>query len=42
MQDWKHGTISICGKTGGKRLFDMNTRKPLDEEYEDSEDSSDE
>ena len=42
IQDWRHGTISLCGKTGGKRLFDMSSKKPLDEEYEDGGDSSDE
>ena len=21
IQDWRHGTITLCGKTGGKRLF---------------------
>ena len=42
IQDWKHGTISLCGKTGGKRLFDTSSKKPLDEEFEDGADSSDE
>ena len=42
IEDWRHGTITLCRKTGGKRLFDMSSRKPLDEEYEDGGDSSDE
>ncbi|MCO5548055.1 hypothetical protein L7F22_001511 [Adiantum nelumboides] len=42
VQDWKQGTISLCGKTGGKKLFDMNRRKPLHEESEEGEDSSEE
>lgn len=39
-KDRRHGTISLYGKTGGKKLFDMNSRKPLDEDNEGGEDSS--
>ena len=41
IQDWRHGTISLCRKTRGKRLFDINSKKQLDEEYEEGGDSSD-
>ena len=42
VQDWRRGTISVHGKTGDKKLFDMDSRKPLSESSEDEEYSSDE
>lgn len=41
VQDWKRGTISLSGKVGIKRLYNMGNRK-LIEEFEDEDDSSDE
>ena len=42
VQDWRRGTISVHGKAGDKKLFDMDSRKPLSESSEDEEYSSDE
>ena len=42
VQDWRRGTISVHGKTGDKKLFDMDSKKPLGESSEDEEYSSDE
>ena len=42
IQDWRRGTISLCGRTGGRKLFDMDSRKPLDEDHEDDDESTDE
>ena len=42
VQDWKQGTISIHGKTGDKKLFDMDSRKPISGSSEDEDYSSDE
>ncbi|MCO5607268.1 hypothetical protein L7F22_061461 [Adiantum nelumboides] len=41
-QDWRRGTISLYGKTGVKKLYNMDTRKILEEPYEDENESSDE
>ena len=29
IQNWKHGTISLCGSTREKKVFDMSSQKPL-------------
>ena len=42
VRDWRRGTISLGGKIGGRRLYDMGSRKLLDEELEDEDESSDE
>ena len=42
VQDWRRGTISLGGKIGGRRLYDMGSRKLLDEKLEDEDESSDE
>ncbi|RYA73815.1 hypothetical protein DD595_24815, partial [Enterobacter cloacae complex sp. 4DZ3-17B2] len=42
VQDWRHGTISLYGKTGTKKLYNMDTRKRLEELYEDEDEFSDE
>ena len=42
IQDWRRGTISLGGKTSGRRLFDMDSRKALDEDFEDDDESTDE
>ncbi|MCO5601602.1 hypothetical protein L7F22_055725 [Adiantum nelumboides] len=42
VQDWRRGTISLFGRTGGKKFFDMNSRKPLDGDFEEKDESSDE
>ena len=42
VQDWRHGTISLYGKTGSKKIYNMDTRKLLEEVSEDEDESSDE
>ena len=42
MQDWRRGITSLYGKIGGKRSFDMDGRKPIDEDTEDDYESSEE
>ena len=42
IQNWKHGTISLCGSTGEKKVFDMSSQKPLNDWYEGGEESSSE
>ncbi|MCO5587631.1 hypothetical protein L7F22_041580 [Adiantum nelumboides] len=42
VQDWRYGTISLYGKTGAKKLYNINTRKVLEEPCEDEDESSDE
>ena len=42
VQDWRRGTISLYGGTGGRKLFDMNSRKPIDADFEDEDETSDE
>lgn len=42
IQDWRRGTISLYEKNGGKKLFDMDSSKPLGRSLEDEEESSDE
>ena len=42
VQDWRRGTISVHGKTGDKKLFDMDSRKPISESNEDEDYSSEE
>ncbi|MCO5586824.1 hypothetical protein L7F22_040768 [Adiantum nelumboides] len=42
VQDWRRGTISLYGKTGAKKLYNMDTRKVLEEPYEDEDESRDE
>lgn len=42
VQDWKRGTICLSGKAGGKKLFDMHTKRALEEGLEDEEESSEE
>ena len=40
VQDWRRGIISLYGKIGGKRSFDMDKRKPIDEDIEEEYESS--
>ena len=42
VQDWRSGTISLYGKTGVKKSFNMDGRKPVSEDFEDGDDSSSE
>ncbi|MCO5611946.1 hypothetical protein L7F22_066206 [Adiantum nelumboides] len=42
VQDWRRGTISLYGKTGVKKLYNMDTRKVVEEPYEDENESNDE
>ncbi|MCO5586952.1 hypothetical protein L7F22_040897 [Adiantum nelumboides] len=42
VQDWRRGTISLYEKTGAKKLYNMDTRKVLEEPFEDEDESSDE
>ena len=42
VQDWRCKTISLCGRTGKRKLFNMDSRKPLNEYLEDDDDSTDE
>ena len=42
VQDWKRGTISLYGRTGERRLYDMDSRRPLDGDSEDEDESSEE
>ena len=42
IQDWRRGTISLHGKRGDKKKFDMDSRKPMEEANEDESDLSDE
>ena len=42
IQDWRRGTISLLNKKGDKKLFDMESRKSLEEDGEEEGDSSDE
>ena len=36
------GIISLCGSSRGKKLFDISSKKPLNEYYDENEDSSSE
>ncbi|MCO5560944.1 hypothetical protein L7F22_014564 [Adiantum nelumboides] len=42
IQDWRCDTISLYGKTGVKKLYNMDTMKVMEEPYEDENESSDE
>ena len=42
VQDWKRGTISLSGKSGSKKICDMDARKPKHEDIEDEDESSEE
>ena len=42
IQDWRRETISLCGRTGGRKLFDMDSRKPLNEDLEDDDEYTNE
>ena len=42
VQGWRRGTINVHGKTGDKKLFDMDSRKPISGSSEDEDYSSDE
>ena len=42
VQNWKHETISLCGSTREKKVFDMSSQKPLNDWYEGGEESSSE
>ena len=39
IDDWRRGTISLCWRIGGIKLFDMDSRKHLDEDLEDNDES---
>ena len=32
--------MSLCGKIGGRKKFDLNSRKPLNEDLEDDDEST--
>ena len=42
VQDWRSGIISLYGKIGGKRSFDMDVKKPIHEDTKDEYESSEE
>ena len=35
--NWRCRTISLCGRIGGRKLFDVDSRNPLDEDLEDDD-----
>ena len=41
VQDWRRGTISLGGRNSGRKIFDIRSRRTLDEELEDEDGSSD-
>ena len=42
IQDWRKGTISLTGRSGVKKLCDMDGRRPFNAEIKDEDESSDE
>ena len=42
IQDWKRGTISLSGKSGTKKICDMDGKKPKNEDIEEEGESSEE
>ena len=42
VQGRRQGTIRLYDKIGGRRLFEMDIKKPLDEDFEYEDDSTNE
>ena len=40
VQDWRRITISLDGKNSGRKWFDMGSKRLLDEDLEDKDESS--